>query len=1083
MKIPKCRMKTASVCLIACLIAAILTAAVSALKITRDADGVAILNRVDPDLLVGQIDRVVDCFHSPEVTWTGSSQTTELSASAALPFGDESIFEGTRALLVTDHSYNNGQGVGILRSFEDTLPDFTESRFFTLTVCLPEQADYTVTVSLRSSLIDVGQSQHRLSYDKSVTLSGNGWYTLLFDISAFQGRTGIREIECFVKSSAARYAQPYSVAFDAIGFCSSPAPTAALRFLSENYLGTGCQISYGETMQVSVAGSTASFGTQHLPTLLLGGENALCVTLVNQAGFRTLTCTYTDAESGAVRDISRDLDTTAQSLQYCYFPIQADSISEVSFRLSGGSGGQIVIHSISPVSWHVPGHFSLGTLSTCRIDQTKAYLEVVGRLNEGVLLDYPTAKLALYEMTASQTLAQVMSGQAHRLATQSLTDAFTFRVPTTSASLTKSFCVALIRGEEILPIGETIHIENPEILAAAHASLPETDSKKGVTSLQGTSVYDGIAYTTLSVPLEKLITLDRTAFTFATDGVSYYYQAEFLTELDRQITLCRQRGIRALLVLTASPSEDAALNRILLHPSAAVDASFCAFNTATEEGVRYLRAAVNLLAQRYAIREGDLGGVLGFAVGQNVNHTAANYSLGNVTLLTFVREYATALRLVHNSAQAVCPAFAAYASLDYHWNGENSRRAAARFGARQTLDLLNHLITLQGDFDWQLAFDPYSDGEYYAFEDTDADMSAEAARVTLANLEVLTSYITKPAFYYDRQYRSILLLEQTSPTSTLPENETVLSKQSADYVCGYYKISTRNFPLVKALIVGHDVSYNDTFRYIDTDRSAQVTAYALELLGVSDWSAHLTAFDPSAVVVRQLKENYLTHMTPSSIVGQIPLWSFEKQGQVGDWQAGNGTLTLTSGITLGDDYFLSAAIEPPADPGDYCEVFVRPDLPYDFTSTPYLRFPCQISGLPESITSLTIEIAVFSGDDCLRAVGTLQSGQLETLVVDMNDFSERGNVDCIRILFQSEESENIDTLTLLIGQIDGLSEQYADDDLKDRFEQDQGAAKPSAPTRSNSPDIRLTVFLASVIVVALTLEILYILLRMRRNDA
>jgi hypothetical protein len=71
-----------------------------------------------------------------------------------------------------------------------------------------------------------------------------------------------------------------------------------------------------------------------MPTLHANRETALCVTMINRAGFRTMRCSYTDAKTGAIRQESKSLDSS-NDIQYLYFPLRADAVSGVSFYLEG----------------------------------------------------------------------------------------------------------------------------------------------------------------------------------------------------------------------------------------------------------------------------------------------------------------------------------------------------------------------------------------------------------------------------------------------------------------------------------------------------------------------------------------------------------------------------------------------------------------------------------------------------------------------------------------------------------------------------------------------------------------------------
>ncbi len=1071
----------AALIVLACLIAGF---GVHAVRSYRDEGGAEILSGIDPDFLAGQIDGEVDFFNTPQVFWTADGESVTLRAANSLPDATDRVFEGSRSLLITGETSEEEPHLTIRRRYPDgELPDFSRSRYFTFSLCLPQAQECTVSLVLRSSLIVTGETERSLNYENTAVLSEKGWHTLVFDISAFLGRTSIREIEITVGYEPTSEPKTFSCAMDAVGFSSAGSLVHVLKYLSDSYAVADCTLSYAEHLKVSATESTAEFSVSDMSGLVVNDETALCVTLINYASFRTLCLEVTDAQTGEIERVMRTLESNNET-QYVYFPIQTKRIARLAFRLEGPSRGEMTILSIAPVSYMVSQSEPLGTLQTCVLDQTRKGLEITGTLHQGTAAQSELDRLCLYELSLNQTLKDLMDGNCKRIDSQSVKEQFSFEitVPSAKTALTSRWAVALERNGQLHPISEPICLQNPEIFAGESETLPDTDSKKGYAPLYDTDVFDGIAYTAIPVRLEELLTLDRTEFSYEIDGDRYYYRESTVREIDALVAICKDRGIRATLVLTVSPSQDAALNRILLHPQAEETAAYCAFNTQTDEGISYLRAATEMLARRYNISFGDRGGVAGFAVGQHVNDTRACYNMGDTTLKRLVTEYASALRLVYNTVTAVNPSFAVYASVDCRWNIQQPRGNASAFGARPMLDLLNYVISSHGNFGWRVAYDPYPDGEYYAFEDKTPETTPEASRVTLANLEVMTAYVTRTAFYYDRQYRPILLLEQITRTDTsAEEDEAMRIKQSVDYVCGYYKISTRNFPFVTALVVNHDVTYNDTLCYIDTEHSAAATVYALEVLGIKDWSAVLTAFDPSAVVVRSLTKSMLTHQTPSSVVGEMVLWDFEKRGSTGGWKAGNGVLALTPGTGVGGAFYLSVQTEDTEKHGSFREITLKPTSAYDFTLTPYLRFSCNVSGLVQDVETLELTVAAYSGENCLRAEAQITPGTVRTIVMDMKDFDGISKVDCIRILLRGRDGESIGTPTLLIGQIDGLSDRYVDAELKDKFEQAQSPGV-LAPNEQGGRDTRQIVILGAVAAVALMLEVFHIVHRKKKVE-
>ncbi len=1034
------------------LIAAVLSfAAVGAVKRAEMQNGVTVLTGVDAAVLTSRFEGERDLFASPEVLWTGVDGTDVLSVNNLSSIGGR-VFEGSRSLL----AMGEGRRARIHRQFEGVLPDQTGSSAFTFSVFLAGEGEAKLSLTLLSSIIDVEQSNHRLRIEKELVLARGVWTTVLVDISDFAARSSIQELELEAEGTDGEMA----FALDAVGFLSGNAPERALMYLSGDYVATDGVLAWGETMVLRARSGRCSFAAASIPTLALPQESAVVMEVTNPTGFKTVTMAYT-AETGESYTVERGLETSSSAVQYVYFPLNGDSMQTLSFLFEGGGGGNVSIRSISLTSFPVGIAEKRGEITACTFDASKSMLEISGTLSSVPRTGAVRTTLAVYEMTLTQDMEDLTNGYCVKLASTTSSDgAFSFRVMADARALTRKYAVAAVRGNEIVPIGEAMYVQNPEALAISSFALKESESKKGSGQAIAT-VYDGIAFTAIPVRLEEILTLDRGQTAFIVDGENYYYRGEVLKQLDGVISQCTERGIRALLVLTVSESEDAALNRVLMHPQAKAGAMYSAFNTESDEGIRYLRAAVDMLARRYRPIEAGEGGVLGFVVGSNVNDMT-RYSMGDATLSAFVHSYASALRVVWGSARAVSGGYEVYASLDSLWNGGEGRREAGHYGARSVLDALDELITAEGNFGWQVAFDPYPSASYLAYDDKRADMSNAASRVTGANLEVLSGYLSRSRLMYGQAYREIVLLERFD---RIPEGDAGEEyKRGADYAYTYYKIVTPNFLRVKALIVNHDVSYGDTFRLIDTNRSAEATAYALEVIGVSSWQNILTAFRTENAAVRVYKEGNLTHQTPSSVVGDIPLWRFDDKQDGNECFLDNGQGSLTAGLAIGDNRYLSVDFRDLPQGGG--ELVLRPSKVYDFTLTPYLRFSCAVSGLKEEVSSLTLTVSVMAGKDVLRTSGRLIPGEMTVVVVDMTEFDSRMAVDGIRIGIVGETGDSLGSPTMLVGQIDGLSDKYAGDELLQEFDKDQAGGEGS---KGEDGESALAVILLSALLVLLVL--------------
>ncbi|WP_429375523.1 DUF5722 domain-containing protein [Paenibacillus sp. DS2015] len=140
--------------------------------------------------------------------------------------------------------------------------------------------------------------------------------------------------------------------------------------------------------------------------------------------------------------------------------------------------------------------------------------------------------------------------------------------------------------------------------------------------------------------------------------------------------------------------------------------------------------------------------------------------------------------------------------------------------------------------------------------------------MTFKNLEVLVDYMKQSDYLFDGAMRRIILSEQGfhSLSNSAADQEI----QAAAYAYAYYKVKFLDgidaFILHRHVDHGqggglnlglwthtpnsvivpdqHKASY-DVFKYIDTSRSLQETAFAKAIIGINDWKEVIPNFDPS----------------------------------------------------------------------------------------------------------------------------------------------------------------------------------------------------------------------------------------------
>lgn len=399
-----------------------------------------------------------------------------------------------------------------------------------------------------------------------------------------------------------------------------------------------------------------------------------------------------------------------------------------------------------------------------------------------------------------------------------------------------------------------------------HEPYPAAASKKG---LQVEIVEDaltlGVKHAALNFNLAQLIDPagDTNNPSWTAEGIPHHFQRGYLASMDRQIKALSDHGVLVNLIVLAYQSHDAAVNRILLHPGYSTNAPnrLGAFNTASDEGRRWLKAVMEFVAERWSHPDRKHGRVVGYVLGNEVNSHWWWSHMGRVTMDEFTESYLAAMRLSHAAIRSQSSWARLYVSLEHHWNirypPADERQA---FPGKAFLDRFARRAKETGDFDWHLAFHPYPENlfEPRFWNDRSATPGADTPRITFKNLEVLTEYMKAPPLLFEGKPRRIILSEQGFHTPDGPDGETI---QAAAYCYAYKKVEA--LEAIDAFILHRHVDHPhegglwlglrryqpgapdprpkkkiyDCFRAADTPEWEQAFAFALPLTGLTDWDS------------------------------------------------------------------------------------------------------------------------------------------------------------------------------------------------------------------------------------------------------
>ncbi|MFF0344699.1 DUF5722 domain-containing protein [Kribbella sp. NPDC004875] len=434
-------------------------------------------------------------------------------------------------------------------------------------------------------------------------------------------------------------------------------------------------------------------------------------------------------------------------------------------------------------------------------------------------------------------------------------------------------------------VGTDRQVDDLQMTPTNTYPYPTSPTKKGLQVQMTADAEElGVGHAAINVPFNTLMQVSDAgagkSVPFVSQGRTFYFDAATVSGLDRQIKpLSDNETVVNLILLLYRDDRANSSWSVLKHPDADLSGGpVFAFNTKTAEGIAYYTAAVEFLAQRYTRTDERYGRATGFIVGNEVDAPWIWQNMGNKPIDEFLKYYERALRITFLATRAAYSEARTYVSLTHSWKQAVANNPSQYYPAKDVVDHLNALTKSHGDYPWNVAYHPYphdlTDPRFWNDPNTtnDPDTSPE---ITLRNIEVLPQYLQRPEQTYDGQQRRIILSEQGCNTpNTTAEAER---NQAACYALAYYKVAFN--PGIDSFILHRHVDHQgegglrlglwwwddtvnapaapkskklvyDVFRTIDTSKSLEVSKFALDVIGIKDWSELVQNWDPSKLAVR-----------------------------------------------------------------------------------------------------------------------------------------------------------------------------------------------------------------------------------------
>jgi hypothetical protein len=320
----------------------------------------------------------------------------------------------------------------------------------------------------------------------------------------------------------------------------------------------------------------------------------------------------------------------------------------------------------------------------------------------------------------------------------------------------------------------------------------------------------GIQHAGVNFALHGLVAKpdDAQAFTWDSGGRAFRFARGYVESIDQQVKPLSEAGVVVYVIVLAMPTKDPAVDALLLHPKANADRSFPvgAFNTESEEGRAWLRAAFEFLTDRYSGNDATHGRVWGWIIGNEVDSHYMWHNRGPSTLEELTDGYEKAVRIAHESLRKASANARLFLSFDHQWAQANTPdRPMDSVPGRSLLDAFAKLARERGDFDWNIAWHPYHSNLFAAelWNDPAAPGQPDAPKVTFSNLEILCQHLEQPDLQWQGKPRHVILSEQGFHNELTPEGEQL---QAAAYAYAWEKC--RRLPMIDAFIYHRQVDHS-----------------------------------------------------------------------------------------------------------------------------------------------------------------------------------------------------------------------------------------------------------------------------------
>ncbi|MEE0969320.1 MAG: DUF5722 domain-containing protein [Clostridia bacterium] len=878
-------------------------------------------------------------------------------------------------------------------------------------------------------------------------IRSGSWNVITFDVGAWKYRKEITGLTVSLIGDDGKL--PLGNIELSGPYAGDDADVGMEKFMSEWLSSPGTEIEHlnpgkkDEALRVALNSKRISISGRAAVPYTSESYTSVRIILTNESPITNMQFSYsylntnTGNYSTAVKNIP--LESGAKHFSYLVSTCDVSLISSFSLILDSAGVGSVTVHSIEPVLIY-DGYSgeTFGSINSCKTDKDKRYIDIEGSVYHSFLISHADSTLLCYKLSFGESFADAISSGKKPVAEAKMSSKFTFELKISKLeepALISKYAIAVKTPEgKLFPLASPVSVEG---------DFGSADTAGGKTNIKGleydyisTVSYCGVGTAIVDVYLDKLTGAKQSGHIYTTNDTFIYFDAEYVSELDKNIRNLYADGAKTYLRLLISASADTSVIPYASKPTGSADAEFLSIDIQDEKAEKNFFATVDFLARRYS--EGTNGKISGLIMGRSVDlMEKCNYSV-----CPDIRSYA--MSIAHSLEIMARTAVMSIPGIEIVLPISDMRGNKSGFDTELLLTSVSKYLEDGGGLEFSLMLEsnhsPYSNmsGGVRTFAGEDSDY-----------------YCTDNLYVFERILQHLSYYSSSAPISYIyhwsPDLEESATAISAEYIYNYYSIMFSDKASAFVLSLPKTDKGNGTARslsylmkYIDTDinRTGSLCLSALSVFGAESWEELIPWYDENEIVYRQFNDAVPIDSLPENVKGSFDLWNFSSAFGALDWFEGSGCSSLYVDGAAKGGKALCAEVPANTGKGEYSDIVYRFEYADDISLMPYLEFDIKVEDA--GVGAFYEILVIIGGDgDRIESQKLVYGGDESRIYINTSLYENPKEIDFIRIRIRRSGniSETSEGYKLYLRRVTAHSDVYGDEALREKIENARAKAR------------------------------------------